>query len=132
MRVSTVKPLVTKMVFTCERCGTQIHTWFRDGKFSYPSKCANNGCRAKTYFVCFVSHVALLPTHKAPTRFKPDFTNASVVDWQKIRLQEQSMDDARDEGRVPRTIECELTEVCSVMHGMWRATALIRLVCACA
>ena len=49
VRVSTVKPMVTKMDFTCERCGTQVHTWFRDGKFSYPSKCANGGCRAKTY-----------------------------------------------------------------------------------
>ena len=43
--------------------------------------------------------------------FKPDLTNVGVVDWQKIRLQEQAVDDAKDEGRVPRTIECELTEV---------------------
>ena len=43
--------------------------------------------------------------------FKPDYANAGVVDWQKIRLQEQAIDDAKDEARVPRTIECELTEV---------------------
>jgi DNA helicase MCM8 len=31
------------------------------------------------------------------------------VDWQRIRLQEQ-LSDSFDSGRVPRTVECELTE----------------------
>lgn len=51
------------------------------------------------------------PSLTCECSFKPDLTKAGVVDWQKIRLQEQAVDDAKDEGRVPRTIECELTEV---------------------
>lgn len=50
-------------------------------------------------------------TNSTRSSFKPDLANAGVVDWQRIRLQEQAVDDAKDEGRVPRTIECELTEV---------------------
>ncbi|KAJ3209863.1 DNA replication licensing factor mcm8 [Entophlyctis luteolus] len=32
------------------------------------------------------------------------------VDWQKIRIQEKLPDDQKDSGRIPRTVECELTE----------------------
>ena len=32
-----------------------------------------------------------------------------TIDWQTIRVQEISGDDRRETGRIPRTIECELT-----------------------
>jgi DNA helicase MCM8 len=42
-------------------------------------------------------------------RFTPKRDTAVTVDWQRIRLQEHLADDA-ESGRVPRTVECELTE----------------------
>jgi DNA helicase MCM8 len=32
------------------------------------------------------------------------------MDWQRIRIQEQLVDEKGAGGRVPRTVECELTE----------------------
>ena len=32
-----------------------------------------------------------------------------TIDWQTVRIQEISGDDRREAGRIPRTIECELT-----------------------
>lgn len=33
-----------------------------------------------------------------------------TTDWQKVRLQEIVTDESREDGRMPRTIECELTD----------------------
>ena len=40
----------------------------------------------------------------------PDRSAAVTTDWQKVRLQEIVTDESREEGRMPRTIECELTD----------------------
>ncbi|KAG8085871.1 hypothetical protein GUJ93_ZPchr0010g7251 [Zizania palustris] len=37
-------------------------------------------------------------------------SSAKLMDFQKIRIQEISSSEGHEEGRVPRTIECELTE----------------------
>ncbi|CAN1805553.1 Probable DNA helicase MCM8 [Linum perenne] len=90
VKVSTVKPLVVQMNFDCEKCKSNILRVFPDGKFSPPYICNLNGCKSKT--------------------FKPLRSSAKAIDFQKIRLQELLRSQDHEEGRVPRTVECELTE----------------------
>ncbi|OMO73500.1 Mini-chromosome maintenance, DNA-dependent ATPase [Corchorus olitorius] len=90
VKASTVKPLVMKMDFSCEKCTTEIPRMFPDGKFSPPSACTLHGCKSRT--------------------FKPIRSSAQAIDFQKIRLQELRRSEDHEEGRVPRTVECELTE----------------------
>eukprot|EP00026_Physarum_polycephalum_P003849 Phypoly_transcript_03865.p1 GENE.Phypoly_transcript_03865~~Phypoly_transcript_03865.p1 ORF type:complete len:758 (+),score=108.96 Phypoly_transcript_03865:32-2275(+) len=86
IRVSNIKPLVTQMAFDC-KCGAHFYRRLVDGKFNLPTKCEGRQCRAKI--------------------FEPDKRTADTVDWQKIRIQEEV--DHKDSGRVPRSIEAELT-----------------------
>lgn len=65
VKVSTVKPLVVQMSFTCSKCGTEIHRDFPDGKFSPPSACVINGCKSRS--------------------FNPIRSSARPIDFQKIR-----------------------------------------------
>ncbi|XVF55420.1 hypothetical protein PTKIN_Ptkin06aG0034600 [Pterospermum kingtungense] len=90
VKASTVKPLVIKMNFACEKCTTEIPRTFPDGKFSPPTACTLHGCKSRT--------------------FKPIRSSACAIDFQKIRLQELLKFEDHEEGRVPRTVECELTE----------------------
>ncbi|XP_010464617.1 PREDICTED: probable DNA helicase MCM8 [Camelina sativa] len=90
VKVSTVKPLVTQMAFDCAKCKTSITREFTDGKFSPPLKCDAHGCKSKT--------------------FTPIRSSAQTIDFQKIRVQELQKPEDHEEGRLPRTVECELTE----------------------
>ncbi|XP_070037970.1 probable DNA helicase MCM8 isoform X5 [Nicotiana tomentosiformis] len=90
VKVSTVKPLVMQMDFACTKCGTSITRDFPDGKFSPPPICKLHGCKGRT--------------------FNPIRSTARLIDFQKIRIQELLKSENHEEGRVPRTVECELTE----------------------
>nr|GEU65863.1 probable DNA helicase MCM8 [Tanacetum cinerariifolium] len=90
VKVSTVKPLVVQMSFTCTKCGTEIQRDFPDGKFSPPSVCVIHGCKSRS--------------------FNPNRSSARPIDFQKIRIQELLKSEHHEEGRVPRTVECELVE----------------------
>ncbi|KAI3442971.1 DNA helicase [Psidium guajava] len=90
VKVSTVKPLVVEMSFDCAKCKSSIKRFFPDGKFSPPAKCTLHGCKSRT--------------------FVPIRSTAHAIDFQKIRLQELLKSESHEEGRVPRTVECELTE----------------------
>ncbi|GLT79312.1 hypothetical protein SLA2020_508050 [Shorea laevis] len=90
VKVSTVRPLVVQMDFHCAKCKATMTRVFSDGKFSPPSKCDLHGCKSKT--------------------FVPVRSTAQAIDFQKIRLQELLKSEDHEEGRVPRTVECELTE----------------------
>ncbi|GLT92430.1 hypothetical protein SLE2022_102680 [Rubroshorea leprosula] len=90
VKVSTVRPLVVQMDFHCAKCQATMTRFFPDGKFSPPSKCDLHGCKSKT--------------------FVPVRSTAQAIDFQKIRLQELLKSEDHEEGRVPRTVECELTE----------------------
>ncbi|KAH0455902.1 hypothetical protein IEQ34_015934 [Dendrobium chrysotoxum] len=90
VKVSTVRPLITLMDFTCAKCGTTITRAFPDGKFSPPIGCTIHGCRSRT--------------------FSPVRSTAKAIDFQKVRIQEILKSGIYEEGRVPRTVECELTE----------------------
>ncbi|GMN39082.1 hypothetical protein TIFTF001_008313 [Ficus carica] len=90
VKVSTVRPLVVQMSFDCAKCKTNISRIFPDGKFSPPTICDMNGCKSK-FFV-------------------PIRSTAQMIDFQKIRIQELLKPEDHEEGRVPRTVECELSE----------------------
>ncbi|XAR69032.1 DNA helicase [Bertholletia excelsa] len=90
VKVSTVRPLVVQMSFSCTKCGANITRNFPDGKFSPPLTCIMHGCKSRT--------------------FNPIRSTAQPIDFQKIRLQELLKSEHHEEGRVPRTVECELTE----------------------
>ncbi|KAK8940615.1 hypothetical protein KSP39_PZI010553 [Platanthera zijinensis] len=90
VKVSTVRPLVTQMDFTCAKCGDITTRVFPDGKFSPTVSCSIHGCRSRT--------------------FTPIRSSAKTIDFQKIRIQEILKYGTHEVGRVPRTVECELTE----------------------
>ncbi|XP_058110155.1 probable DNA helicase MCM8 isoform X2 [Magnolia sinica] len=90
VKVSTVRPLVVQMNFACGKCGAVITRIFPDGKYSPPMACVFHGCKSRT--------------------FTPIRSTARPIDFQKIRLQELLRFENHEEGRVPRTVECELTE----------------------
>lgn len=90
VKVSSVRPLVMEMTFKCIQCGADITRLFPDGKYSPPATCIMRCCKGKMF---------------APIR-----STAESIDFQKIRLQELLKPENHEEGRVPRTVECELTE----------------------
>ncbi|KAJ7972447.1 DNA helicase [Quillaja saponaria] len=90
VKISTVRPLVVEMSFECAKCKQRISRFFPDGKFSPPSTCSFHGCKSKN--------------------FNPMRSTARTIDFQKIRLQELLRPEDHEEGRVPRTVECELTQ----------------------
>ncbi|XP_051130442.1 probable DNA helicase MCM8 isoform X2 [Andrographis paniculata] len=90
VKVSTVRPLVIEMSFSCAKCGKTITQDFPDGKFSPPTKCEMQACKSRN--------------------FNPLRSTAQQIDFQKIRIQELLKSEHHEEGRVPRTVECELTE----------------------
>ncbi|CAL9125916.1 unnamed protein product [Musa textilis] len=90
VKVSTTRPLVLQMEFACGKCGTVIARAFPDGKFSPPVACSIHGCRSRTFI--------------------PNRSTAKLMDFQKIRVQELLKSENHEEGRVPRTVECELAE----------------------
>eukprot|EP00793_Prasinoderma_coloniale_P002998 PRCOL_00006464-RA len=116
VRASAVRPLVTMLEFKCEKCGEVSAVPMPDGVFNPPTKCGVNGCRSGR----------LVPRRKT----------ARLVDWQRVRLQEQTsfgaaadgaaagsdrrgrrdsggghLEQALDgEGRVPQNVEVDLRE----------------------
>ncbi|KAK2567403.1 DNA helicase MCM8 [Acropora cervicornis] len=91
VRVSNVKPLVMGMAFSCNLCGETQAIHLTDGKYSVPSKCSSSDCRGQS--------------------FNPERSSSltETMDWQNIRVQEIMDDDQRESGRIPRTVEVELT-----------------------
>ncbi|KAF2879292.1 hypothetical protein ILUMI_26884 [Ignelater luminosus] len=92
IKASSVRLLCKYMVFKCSSCsGTAIVNQL-DGSYSAPTKCPTKGCRAQSNFI-------------------PEFTTHTItVNWQTLKLQELVALDQGENGRIPRTIECELTE----------------------
>lgn len=71
VRVSPIRPLVSRMEFTCGLCDTTQIIKFVDGKYVVPATCALEKCKSKY--------------------FKPNRSSeaAITVDCQKVRLQEK-------------------------------------------
>jgi len=90
VKVSNIRPVVTQLVFQCSKCGARQKKYFRDGKFNPPTKCKGHSCKSKA--------------------FVPERSTAVTCDWQRIKIQDISESDDHEAGRIPRTIECEITE----------------------
>eukprot|EP01133_Synstelium_polycarpum_P015356 gene15356-18215_t len=88
IRAGNVRPLVKSMDFTCVSCSACVTKHFSEGRVSLPTACSNYGCKGKN--------------------FDPIRSSAVTVDWQRIRIQEDS-DQKDPKGGVPRNIECDLT-----------------------
>ncbi|AQK94356.1 minichromosome maintenance 8 [Zea mays] len=110
LKVSTVKPLVLWLKFRCMKCRKEIPRVFCDGKFSPPMSCTIQGCKSRSFI--------------------PDRSSAQLMDFQKIRIQELASADNHEEGRVPRTVECELTEDlvdCCIPGEIVTVTAIVKV-----
>eukprot|EP01135_Chromosphaera_perkinsii_P002385 Nk52_evm39s222 gene=Nk52_evmTU39s222 len=90
-RVGNVKPFATQLSFICPRCNSEQLVRVSEGKYSQPTSCSSGECKSKIF---------KLQTTSEETK---------TIDWQKIKLQEILQDDDRDSGRIPRTIEVDLT-----------------------
>ncbi|KAL5007806.1 hypothetical protein ScPMuIL_016612 [Solemya velum] len=101
VRVSNIKPLCTSMAFECNNCGGLQSITLPDGKYITPTSCPEDDCRGKIFIPKRSSNLT------------------ETIDWQTIRVQEIMGDDQKEAGRIPRTIECELTNdlVDSCMPG---------------
>ncbi|KAG0321209.1 DNA replication licensing factor mcm8 [Dissophora globulifera] len=92
VRTSGVKPMATRMSFSCNSCQAVQTLDLPDARFLQPTKCSEVGCRGRQF---------------TPQR-GVDY-DTETVDWQTIRLQEKLPDERLDSGRVPRTVDCEVT-----------------------
>eukprot|EP00112_Aurelia_sp_Birch-Aquarium-sp1_P024736 Seg796.9 transcript_id=Seg796.9/GoldUCD/mRNA.D3Y31 product="DNA helicase MCM8" protein_id=Seg796.9/GoldUCD/D3Y31 len=112
VRVGNVKPLATHLAFTCCSCKAQQVLELTDGKYDTPNKCISPECRARTF---------------VPDRGSPQ---TKTIDSQIIKVQEIMLDEHRETGRIPRTIECELfadlVDVC-VPGDMAVVTGIVQL-----
>ena len=86
VRVSDIKPLVTHLQFTCANCSLDTAHILKDGKYSTPAPCCG---------------MIPSPVHSGPL--------TRTIDLQKVRLQEVVSEEQNEAGRIPRTVECELT-----------------------
>ncbi|XP_054706909.1 DNA helicase MCM8-like [Uloborus diversus] len=90
VRVSDEKPMCTCMAFECYKCGTIQTIHQEKGCFSTPGKCKGSNCYS-------TKHKPLLQS-----------PNTLTIPWKTIRLQELNGNE-NEGGRVPRTVESELT-----------------------
>eukprot|EP00116_Pleurobrachia_bachei_P001875 sb/3462137/ len=86
VRVSDIRPLVTHLQFSCSSCSQNFAHPLKDGKYSTPGVCCGG---------------PMSPTHAGPL--------TRTTDIQKVRLQEVVTEEQNEPGRIPRTVECELT-----------------------
>ncbi|KJE94138.1 hypothetical protein CAOG_08824 [Capsaspora owczarzaki ATCC 30864] len=91
VRVGNIKPQVVRLAFTCSKCDGTTVIALADGRYAVPSRCTTPQCRGSSF---------------VPRRSDPD---TIMVDWQTIRVQEILDDGDREAGRIPPTIECELS-----------------------
>ncbi|XP_076463609.1 DNA helicase MCM8-like [Babylonia areolata] len=91
VRVSNIKPMCTTLAFECITCQSEQSLSLPDGKYITPTKCPGENCKGKTF---------------VPKRSS---SLTETIDWQTIRVQEIMSDNQKEAGRIPRTVDCELT-----------------------
>ncbi|KAL0485651.1 DNA helicase MCM [Acrasis kona] len=103
VRVSNIKQVATQMSFECQKCHAIMKRHFVENTFNPPIRCKNKNCKSK--------------------KFEPNRYNAVTADWQRIRIQEIiekdvapsrngefAGDDPYEAGRMPRTVDCEISK----------------------
>ncbi|XP_056250724.1 DNA helicase MCM8 [Seriola aureovittata] len=91
VRVSNIRPFCTRMAFRCLGCSHTQSLPLQHGKYATPTKCIQPDCRSRSF---------------TPSRSSP---LTHTVDWQIIKVQELMSGEQRETGRIPRTVECQLT-----------------------
>ncbi|XP_078483973.1 DNA helicase MCM8 [Ciona intestinalis] len=91
VKVSHVKPLCTTMAFRCTMCEQLQAILLIDNKYSTPTKCVSSSCRGRSF---------------EPLRSHP---LTEITDFQVVKLQESVSEEQRETGRMPRTVEVELS-----------------------
>ncbi|KAM9365006.1 DNA helicase MCM8 [Pholidichthys leucotaenia] len=91
VRVSNIRPLCTRMAFSCQSCSAALSLPLQHGKYAAPTKCIKPDCRGRSF----------VPVRSSPL--------THTVDWQIIKVQELMGGEQRETGRIPRTVECHLT-----------------------
>lgn len=91
IKASSLKLQCLWLGFSCNTCGSFQNVKQPDGIFLKPNKCSNITCRSHSFSV----------DRSLPL--------TQTINCQTIRVQELQSDDQRESGRVPRTVECELT-----------------------
>lgn len=81
---------VTSADFSCQKCAALVPHVFDQGRFSTPTKCTNDSCKARTFTL-------IRPTAR--------YTNV-----QELRLQESQEESTSHAGRTPRQLEVLLTQ----------------------
>jgi len=92
VRVSPIRPSNTWLAWECPSCKAEVVTYQMEGRFTAPTRCTG-GCKNSRNF---------LPLRSS--------RSTVCVDRQVVRLQEVLEEEGGEGGRVPRTVECELTE----------------------
>ncbi|XP_054257104.1 DNA helicase MCM8-like isoform X2 [Macrosteles quadrilineatus] len=92
IRVSNMKLLCTWLGFQCNTCGSVQTVKQQEGLYTQPTVCGSPTCRVRSFTPLCSSSLT------------------QTLNWQTVRLQELVDDDQREGGRVPRTVEVELTE----------------------
>ncbi|XP_050529032.1 DNA helicase MCM8-like [Daktulosphaira vitifoliae] len=91
IKASSLKFQCSWLAFSCNYCSYVQGIKQLDGIFTKPKQCVNKQCRSHSFSVNKSSPLTI------------------SINCQTIRLQELQSDDQRESGRVPRTVECELT-----------------------
>ncbi|XP_068597302.1 DNA helicase MCM8 [Brachionichthys hirsutus] len=91
IRVSSIRPLCTRMAFQCLGCYHTQSLPLHHGKYATPTKCLQPDCRSRSFNPCRSSPLT------------------QTIDWQIIKVQESMGGEQRETGRIPRTVECHLT-----------------------
>ncbi|RQM14573.1 hypothetical protein DD237_006002 [Peronospora effusa] len=103
VRVSAIKPLVTRCDFVCAKCNEATSRAFPDGKFTPPQSCENAPCRGRT----------LLPNRSEWETNKETayiYLPVHTIICLSSRLQEMETTDVGP-GRMPRMVTLRLDEI---------------------
>ncbi|CAH1977529.1 unnamed protein product [Acanthoscelides obtectus] len=93
IKAGQVKLVCQYLAFQCASCeGTQMITQ-SDGGYTLPTKCLTRGCHSQKNFI---------PLHISPYN--------RIITWQSIKIQELMGNEQCDSARIPRSLDCELTE----------------------
>lgn len=90
VRAAAIVPIVKELHFTCGGCGGEVVLPACEGRFQYPKICPGK-CRF--------------------ARFTVERDRCTAMDFQRIRLQEDSTNLTSSDGhtrRIPKTIDCDL------------------------
>nr|CAI5856089.1 unnamed protein product [Callosobruchus analis] len=93
IKAGQVKLVCQYLAFQCCSCGGTQMVRQTDGAYTPPARCPTRGCHSQKHFV---------PLHTS--RFN------RIITWQSMKIQELLGIEQCDGARIPRSLDCELTE----------------------